>query len=76
MSLLSFKDVRRNGYHIETLIENTKECLCITSYDMNKRIVHEKFEATVSRLYCVPIRASESYATMPWKLVKPDIFGL
>ncbi|XP_012842190.1 PREDICTED: uncharacterized protein LOC105962428 [Erythranthe guttata] len=75
-NLLSFKDVRRNGYHLETLVENTVECLCVTSYVMDKRIVHEKFEATASGLYCVQIRAFESYATMPWKLVNPDIHGL
>ncbi|KAL9165046.1 hypothetical protein ABFS82_06G145400 [Erythranthe guttata] len=75
-NLLSFKDVGRNEYHLETQVENTVECLCVTSYVMDKRIVHEKFEATASGLYCVQIRAFESYATMPWKLVNPDIHGL
>ncbi|KAK6152021.1 hypothetical protein DH2020_014656 [Rehmannia glutinosa] len=75
-NLLSFNDVRDNGYHLETLNENNKECLCITSYKMGKRIAHEKFEATTSGLYCIQIKAFESYATMPWKLVNLDIFGL
>ncbi|KAI3457314.1 hypothetical protein Pfo_013977 [Paulownia fortunei] len=76
LNLLSFKDVRHNGYHLETLIENSKECLCITSYEMEKRTIHEKFEATASGLYCIPIRAFESYTTTPRKLVNPEIFGL
>ncbi|EOY09142.1 Uncharacterized protein TCM_024537 [Theobroma cacao] len=31
-NLLSFKYVRHNGYHLETIYEQNKECLCITSY--------------------------------------------
>ena len=27
-------------------------------------------------MYCVQIRAIKSYATMSWRLVKPDEFGL
>ncbi|KAK6147847.1 hypothetical protein DH2020_018759 [Rehmannia glutinosa] len=75
-NLLSFKDVFDNDYHLEILNEHNKECLCITSYKMGKRIAHEKFEATTYGLYCVQIKAFESYATMPWKLVNFDIFGL
>ncbi|KAK6117601.1 hypothetical protein DH2020_048648 [Rehmannia glutinosa] len=74
--LLSFKDVRDNGYRLETLNDHDKECLCIASYKMGKKNVREKFEATISGLYYVPIKAFESYTTMPWKLVNPDIFGL
>ena len=33
-------------------------------------------EANNSGLYCVQIRAIESYATMSWKLVKLDEFKL
>ena len=29
-NLLSFKDIRHNGYHIETTYDNNKEYLCIT----------------------------------------------
>ncbi|KAI3457947.1 hypothetical protein Pfo_014610 [Paulownia fortunei] len=60
-NLLSFKGVRHNGYYLEILIENNKKCICITSYEMKKRTIHEKFEATASGLYC---------------LVNPKIFGL
>ena len=31
-NLLSFKDVRRNGYTLETIIEADIDCLCIISY--------------------------------------------
>ena len=32
-TLLSFKDIRANGFHAETHNENRKEFLCITSND-------------------------------------------
>ena len=36
-NLLSFKDIRRNGYHIETMNEGNKECLYITSIISGKK---------------------------------------
>ena len=75
-NLLSFKDVRRNGYNLETIIEADIDCLCIISYKMGIKTIHEKIKASISGLYCVPIRAIESYATMSWKLINPDEFGL
>ena len=74
--LLSFQDIRRNGYHIETLNANKNDFLCITSYKNGIKNIHEKLEANNSGLYCVQIRVIESYATMSWRLVKPDEFGL
>ena len=75
-NILSFKDVRCNGYQLETIYENNNDYLYITSYKMGIRTIHEKLKASNSRLYCVPIRAIESYATMSWRLVKPNKFGL
>lgn len=43
---------------------------------MNKMIVHVKFEATASGLYCFSIRALDSYANMLLKLENCDILGL
>lgn len=34
------------------------------------------FESVTSRLYYLPIQASQSYPVMLGKLVNPDIFGL
>ena len=75
-NLLSFKDVRRNGYHFETIIEDDIDCLYIISYKMGIKTIHEKIKVSISGLYCVPIRAIESYAIMSWKLINPDEFGL
>ena len=48
---------------------------CITSYKNGIKTIHEKLEANNSGLYCAQIRAIESYATMSWRLVKPNEFG-
>ena len=32
-NLLSFKDIRQNGYHVETMNEEDHEYLCITTHD-------------------------------------------
>ena len=39
--LLSFKDIRRNGYHIETMNEGSKECLYIISIVSGNRLIME-----------------------------------
>ena len=75
-NLLSFKDVRHNGYHLETIIEDDIDYLCIISCKMGIKTIYEKIKASISRLYCVPIRAIESYANMSWKLINPDEFRL
>ena len=75
-NLLSFRDVRLNGYHIETLLENGIEFLCVTSQKQGNRVILEKLEMDSFGLYTIPVRAHESYATKFWRLVDPDIFGL
>ena len=50
-TLLSFKDIRSNGFHIETKIENDIEYLLMTrSIGCQKQIV-EKLPSFSSRLY-------------------------
>ena len=38
-NLLSFKDIRRNGYHIEIINEGNIECLYITSIVSSKKLI-------------------------------------
>ena len=44
-NLLSFKDIRHNGYHIETTYDNNKEYLCITHIVSSQKLVVEKLPA-------------------------------
>ena len=56
-NLLSFKDIRRNGYHIETMNDSNVEYLCIT---INQRII-EKFPSFSSGIYYTKIYAIEMH---------------
>lgn len=40
---MHIENARCNEYHLEILVENTKECFCITFYEMNKIIINENF---------------------------------
>ena len=50
-NLLSFKDIHKNGYHIETMNEGNTKCLYITSIVYDKKLVIEKFSTFSSMLY-------------------------
>ena len=75
-NLLSFKDIRRNGYHIETMNEGNKECLYITSIISGKNIVAEKLLAFSSGLYHTTIKSIESNVVVNQKFNDPKIFNL
>ena len=75
-NLLSFKDIRRNGYHIETMNEGNKECLYITSIISGKKIVAEKLSAFSSGLYHTTIKSIESNVVVNQKFNDLKIFNL
>ncbi|GAV79364.1 hypothetical protein CFOL_v3_22829, partial [Cephalotus follicularis] len=60
-NLLSFKDIRRNGYHIETTNENGKEYLYITGNASSRKQILEKLPGLSSGLYIMKIRAIKSH---------------
>ncbi|GAV62376.1 hypothetical protein CFOL_v3_05900, partial [Cephalotus follicularis] len=60
-NLLSFKDIRLNGYHIETTNENSKEYLYITGNASSQKQILEKLPGLSSGLYIMKIRAIESH---------------
>ncbi|GAV64834.1 hypothetical protein CFOL_v3_08349, partial [Cephalotus follicularis] len=60
-NLLSFKDIHRNGYHIETTNENGKEYLYITGNASGRKQISEKFPVLSSGLYIMEIRVIESH---------------
>lgn len=59
-NLLSFKDLRLNGFHIETMNEGNKEYLYITYINSCQKHVVEKLPAFSSGLYYTTISAVES----------------
>ena len=60
-NLLCFKDIRRNGYHIETINDGNKECFFITSIVSGKKLVVETLLAFSIGLYHTTIKPIESY---------------
>ncbi|GAV67070.1 hypothetical protein CFOL_v3_10579, partial [Cephalotus follicularis] len=60
-NLLSFKDIRLNGYHFETTNENGKEYLYIVGNASGRKQILEKLSGLSSGLYIMKIRAIESH---------------
>ena len=66
-NLPSFKDIRQNGYHIETINEGNKKCLYITSIVYSKKLLMEKLSTFSSGLYHTNIKLIESYVVVNQK---------
>ena len=75
-NLLSFKDIRRNGYHIETMNHEENEYLLITSIIYGQKCILEQFPALSCGLYQTTIRSIESYAVMNQKFNDSNAFLL
>ncbi|CAN1314424.1 hypothetical protein LINPERPRIM_LOCUS29329 [Linum perenne] len=73
-NLLSYKDIRRNGYHIETMEEDDKEYLVITSIISGNKNIHERLPVISSGLYYTFISTIESHATINSKLMNHEKF--
>jgi peptide/histidine transporter 3/4 len=63
-TLLSFKDIRANGFHVETEIEHGIEYLLITKFDGYQKIVVERLPSSSSGLYYTYIKPTEEYVVM------------
>ena len=75
-NLLSFKDIRINEYHIETMNDGNKECLYITSIVYGKKLVVETLLAFSTGLYHTTIKPIESYVVVNQKFNDPKTFVL
>ena len=64
INLISFKDIRVNGDHIETVNEGNKEYLCIVTSIVSQKQILEKVCALSSGLYYTAISNVESYSIM------------
>ena len=73
-NLLGFKDIRRNGYHIETMNEDNIEYLYITFIIFCQKLIMEKLSAFSFRLYHTTIKPIESYVVVNQKFNDPNFF--
>ena len=69
-TLLSFKDIRANGFHVETEIEHGTEYLLITKFDGYQKRVVERLPSSPSGLYYMYIKPTEEYVVMKTILKK------
>jgi hypothetical protein len=63
-TLLSFKDIRANGFHDETEIEHGTEYLLITKFDGYQKRVVERLHSLPSGLYYTYVKPTEEYVAM------------
>jgi hypothetical protein len=75
-NLISFKDIRLNGYHVETINEGSDEYLYITSIILGQKLILEKLFVFSSGLYYTTIRIIKSYVVMHQKCSNPKTFML
>ncbi|GJY42003.1 disease resistance CC-NBS-LRR class family protein [Tanacetum coccineum] len=75
-NLLSFKDIRRNGYHLETMTENNIEYLQITSINNGKKSIMERMKGLSSGLYFTYINQTEINLISTRKGIDNKIFTL
>ena len=75
-NLLSFKDIRRNGYHVETLNEMNIEYLGITKSVSGQKYVLEKLPTLSSGLYYAEISTIEAHSIVNQKFTDPNVFVL
>ena len=74
--LLSFKDIRHNGYHIETTYDNNIKYLCITHIVSSQKLVVKKLYVFSSGLYYTTIITIELNMLMSQNLSHPNTFML
>ena len=75
-NLLSFKYIRRNGYHIETMNDGNRECLYITSIVYGKKLIVETLSTSSIGLYHTTIKPIESYIVVNQTFNDPKTFVL
>ena len=75
-TLLSFRDIRANGFHVETTEENGKEYLYIIKYGEYDKEVIEKFTSLESGLYYTKISAPAVYTSLKTVFRHFELFSL
>jgi hypothetical protein len=75
-NLIIFKDIRLNGYHVETTNEGNNEYFYITSIISSQKLILEKLSAFFFELYYTTIRTIESHVVMYRKYSNSKMFML
>ena len=73
-TLLTFKDIRRSGYHVTPACENGVECLYIMIADECGTKVVEKASGTSSGIYYTKIKPPQQYVATSTIFKNPESF--
>nr|AAK91878.1 Putative copia-type pol polyprotein [Oryza sativa]AAP52115.1 retrotransposon protein, putative, Ty1-copia subclass [Oryza sativa Japonica Group] len=73
-TLLNFKDIRANSFHIETEIEQDAEYLLISKIDGYQKQVVERLPSSPSGLYYTYIKPTKEYVAMKSIFRNPESF--
>ena len=65
-NIISFKDVRQNGYHLETITLNQEEFMRLTTKKYEKKYIYEKLPAISLGLYRINICPIEINMISNW----------
>ena len=75
-NLLNFKDIRSNGYRIETNNEGNEEYFYITSMVSSQKLILEKLHIFSKGLHYTTLRSIEANVVVHQKCYDPKIFML
>jgi hypothetical protein len=75
-TLLTFKDIRRSGYHVATACENGTKYLYITAADECGTKVVEKAPGTSFGIYYTKVKPPREYVAMSTIFKNPDSFTI
>src|ERR1041385_3117026 len=73
-TLLSFKAIRANGFHVETKVENGTEYLIMTKFDGPKKKVVEKIPSLASGLYYTYINPIKEFVALKTIFRNPESY--
>src|ERR1041385_8397190 len=73
-TLLSFKAIRANGFHVETKVENGTEYLIMTKFDGPKKKVVEKLPSLASGLYYTYINPIKEFVALKTIFRNPESY--
>jgi len=75
-TLLSFKDICSNDFHIEIEIEQGTEYQIITKFDGYRKKIVERLPSSPSGLYYTYIKPTEGYVAMKTKFRNAESFRI
>jgi hypothetical protein len=75
-TLLSFKDICSNGFHVETEVKHKTEYLLMTTFHGSEKKVAKKLPSLASGLYYIYIKPIKEYIAMKTNFRNPESYRI